>query len=174
LAEQLKKEHALKYPNYTYKPRKPSEKKRRISKKKAAALASTENLEEYVDSSLSAEQELPDDELPIIVPSIDFTELTGAWAEKRTASLPASSHLPALISRHNLQNQSRPQSLPLVYQSSTYVDEHLADIDAIDWSELQYSNTNQMTQNQFFNGWANSHTLTVQPGEYNYMFPSPR
>ena len=38
-AEKLKQEHLRVYPDYTYKPRKPSEKKKRMSKKKAAALA---------------------------------------------------------------------------------------------------------------------------------------
>jgi len=38
-AEMAKREHLQKYPGYQYQPRKPSEKKRRMTKKKAAALA---------------------------------------------------------------------------------------------------------------------------------------
>ena len=38
MALKEKREHALKYPNYQYTPRKPSEKKRRMTKKKAAKL----------------------------------------------------------------------------------------------------------------------------------------
>jgi hypothetical protein len=38
LADEAKRDHQLKYPTYSYKPRKASEKKRRMSKKKAAAL----------------------------------------------------------------------------------------------------------------------------------------
>jgi hypothetical protein len=41
LADQAKAEHKLKYPDYQYKPRKSSEKKRRMTKKKSAALAAT-------------------------------------------------------------------------------------------------------------------------------------
>ncbi|KAF2433001.1 hypothetical protein EJ08DRAFT_584522 [Tothia fuscella] len=39
-ADEVKKEHMKKYPGYSYQPRKPSEKKRRMTKKKAAALQS--------------------------------------------------------------------------------------------------------------------------------------
>jgi hypothetical protein len=42
LAEQKKKEHHALHPDYVYRPRKPSEKKRRMTKKKAAALKQTE------------------------------------------------------------------------------------------------------------------------------------
>ncbi|KAH8686051.1 high mobility group box domain-containing protein [Tricladium varicosporioides] len=45
-AEQANAEHALKYPGYQYQPRKPSEKKRRMTKKKAqaASLLSTKKM----------------------------------------------------------------------------------------------------------------------------------
>lgn len=38
-ADRAKSDHTLKFPNYQYQPRKPSEKKRRMTKKKAATLA---------------------------------------------------------------------------------------------------------------------------------------
>jgi hypothetical protein len=42
-AAEAKAEHMRKYPDYQYKPRKSSEKKRRMSKKKQAALTATPN-----------------------------------------------------------------------------------------------------------------------------------
>jgi hypothetical protein len=44
LAAEAKAEHMRKYPDYQYKPRKSSEKKRRMSKKKQAALTATPNV----------------------------------------------------------------------------------------------------------------------------------
>ena len=41
LAKQMKAKHLLEHPDYQYKPRKPSEKKRRMTRRKQAALVST-------------------------------------------------------------------------------------------------------------------------------------
>ena len=54
-AEKLRKEHLVKHPNYTYKPRKPSEKKKRMTKKKAAALAEQEAAEKAAAEKAAAE-----------------------------------------------------------------------------------------------------------------------
>ena len=43
-SEKLKQEHLRLHPDYSYKPRKPSEKKKRMSKKKAAAMAMASEL----------------------------------------------------------------------------------------------------------------------------------
>jgi hypothetical protein len=57
LADQAKAEHKLKYPQYTYKPRKSSEKKRRMTKKKAAALAESN---QATANTMSTTTQLPE------------------------------------------------------------------------------------------------------------------
>jgi hypothetical protein len=52
LAEQKKREHYALHPDYVYRPRKPSEKKRRMTKKKAAALKQTEANGVTLDTTL--------------------------------------------------------------------------------------------------------------------------
>ena len=53
-AERMKKEHLRKYPGYQYQPRKPSEKKRRMTKKKAAALAANAPYELTASAQLAS------------------------------------------------------------------------------------------------------------------------
>ncbi len=65
LAQKLKVKHFLEHPDYQYQPRKPSEKKRRMTRRKAAALAESEQVKSSssanttsasVESSSSANQ----------------------------------------------------------------------------------------------------------------------
>lgn len=60
LAQKLKVKHFLEHPDYQYQPRKPSEKKRRMTRRKAAALAESE----HVKSSSSANVTPADGTLP--------------------------------------------------------------------------------------------------------------
>jgi hypothetical protein len=53
-AEKLKQEHLRKYPGYQYQPRKPSEKKRRVSKKKVTALSVNFPLEPVASFKLAS------------------------------------------------------------------------------------------------------------------------
>nr|AFQ62783.1 MAT1-2-1 [Hymenoscyphus albidus] len=66
-ADQAKVEHAIKYPNYQYQPRKPSEKKRRMTKKKAATLAAnaTEAMTSSHNYSESSGADLTQSSLPL-------------------------------------------------------------------------------------------------------------
>lgn len=48
---EAKRQHALLYPHYKYQPRKPAEKKRRMTKKKAAALAADGNGADFVNGN---------------------------------------------------------------------------------------------------------------------------
>lgn len=62
LAAEAKREHALKYPDYQYAPRKPCEKKRRNSRKPSGNSdfdASTEDEEDHEDHSLQTPCESP-------------------------------------------------------------------------------------------------------------------
>lgn len=55
-----KREHAIKYPGYQYQPRKPSEKKKRMTKNKLAKLAAANLPTVTGNYALDAQQQLPD------------------------------------------------------------------------------------------------------------------
>lgn len=61
-ADDVKKEHMQMHPEYTYQPRKPSEKKRRMTKRKAAELQARADgpVPENGQPSLQDQRELPD------------------------------------------------------------------------------------------------------------------
>jgi hypothetical protein len=84
MADKAKKEHLLKHPGYTYKPRKSSEKKRRMSKKKLAAMSASFN-NAYAFSQVAQET----------------GGLTGEIDERRFTTLPLSATSAREISEHN-------------------------------------------------------------------------
>lgn len=54
LAQKLKVKHFLEHPDYQYQPRKPSEKKRRMTRRKAAALAESEQAESSSSANMAS------------------------------------------------------------------------------------------------------------------------
>ena len=59
-AEEKKKAHVLKYPNYQYQPRKANEKKRRMTKRKAALLKAQSTGNDFSESTKTPMLELPE------------------------------------------------------------------------------------------------------------------
>lgn len=95
-AAQLKHEHMKKHPDYQYQPRKASELKRRMTKKKAAALSQDKALAENLDTGSS-----PSDH--------DFSGVPGNWISKDTSVIMPGCNTTALfdqVDHHNTQQQA--------------------------------------------------------------------
>jgi hypothetical protein len=93
LAEDEKKLHLQLHPNYRYQPRKPSEKKRRMTKKKTDAIASQQNASAYLGGSE------------------DSDSLHGTFGEIRNTTLPLSAHAQACIAIDNNSMLSSRQAV---------------------------------------------------------------
>lgn len=113
LAEFEKNEHLRLYPNYRYQPRKPSEKKRRMSKKKADAIGF-----QKAEAYLSQNQVLG--------------ELHGDLGEIRNASLPLSYQAELRVAKDNqsMVGVTISEGFGLAH-SSEYAATQAADIDQI-------------------------------------------
>lgn len=107
-AAELKQEHMSKYPDYQYQPRKTSELKRRMTKKKAAALSQNEAPAQNILGIGSS----PSDH--------DFSEVPGKWSEVDHTMVMPGYDTTALFDKvhlHNTQqelNQYLEESLPEV------------------------------------------------------------
>lgn len=175
----MKLEHAQKYPEYSYKPRKPSEKKKRMSKKKAAALAGAPTDPEDPSNS-SGMVELPDDTMPStgeMQQPMDWGELSGSWSEERQANLPSTAHLSNLIRRHNFQQNGVPTggpSDPVDFgPSAEYSMEQLEDLNNINWDQAYNYVTEEFnTDLAFYNNIQPSELIgvTVAPGDYLWEY----
>jgi hypothetical protein len=120
-SEQMKAEHLLKYPGYSYQPRKPSQKKRRMTKTRKAPKPSR---------SLRAARQYP-----------RMAQATGSLGGNaggvRTATLPVSAATVVSINGHNamhggsngIESPATPSS---VVQSAEYVAMQQADELALD------------------------------------------
>lgn len=76
LAQKLKVKHFIEHPDYQYQPRKPSEKKRRMTRRKAAALAESEQAESsFSANTTSASGETPSsaDQSTAMIPNLSKT-----------------------------------------------------------------------------------------------------
>jgi hypothetical protein len=128
-ADKLKLEHALMYPGYSYQPRKSSERKRRMSKKKAAALALANLVPNY--------GHLFETPAP---PAADFTQLSGSWTTERQGTLPASEDLISLVDKHNRAQNGDRVAIPLALQefgpSQDLMDAQAFDLSQIDWNAM--------------------------------------
>jgi len=87
LADQAKVDHKLKYPSYVYKPRKSSEKKRRMTKKKAAALESAQ-----LGTQATVGNELPEQQYEAnataVQNQVDHLEEAKIFAQALTQGIP--------------------------------------------------------------------------------------
>lgn len=131
-AHKIKLEHSLKYPDYSYQPRKASEKKRRMSKKKLAALATASGVVVPTYDYLFEEASSP---------VADFTQLSGAWTTERQGVLPASRDLIGLVNNHNrahdIGETLPPPLAPKEFgPSQALIDAQDMDISLIDWDAL--------------------------------------
>lgn len=119
-AENTKVEHLKKNPGYQYRPRKPSEKKRRMTKKKAAALASmtlSTEAESRFQQIAAASQKSIDPKRFFEEPSgptPDFGMLNGSWSTSRTGSLPLTDTWYGVYERHNSNQIPDGLGIPLV------------------------------------------------------------
>jgi hypothetical protein len=107
-AAQLKQEHISRYPDYQYQPRKTSELKRRMTKKKAAALSQNEAPAQNIFGIGSS----PSDH--------DFSAVPRKWSEDHSMVMPGydTTALFDKVHLHNTQqelNRFLEESLPEVY-----------------------------------------------------------
>ena len=165
-AVQLKQEHMMKYPDYQYQPRKTSELKRRMTKKKAAAL----NQNEAPNQNIFGIGSLPSDH--------DFSRVSGKWSDSNgaddtnppnvmpgynTAALFDQVHL------HNSQqelNQDLEESLPEVFAGDNQYAELVSPEDYnIPWQAIEkhyLGSGNDDVFEEFINSgiWAGTGTST--------------
>jgi len=96
-AEDAKRQHLINHPDYQYQPRKPSEKKKRMTKNKIAKLAAAE-----AQANINDQQQLPDDFDPLTLLD-DALEAAAAITEPAyidTYSTPYTQSPPALSQQY--------------------------------------------------------------------------
>ncbi|RMY22330.1 hypothetical protein D0867_02795 [Hortaea werneckii] len=89
-AEDMKEQHAIANPGYQYQPRKPSEKKKRMTKNKLAKLAAKAQENGIIDGSI-AQQTLPDDFDPVAM----LDQQLGACAANQPMDVSSFGNVPA-------------------------------------------------------------------------------
>lgn len=149
-AAQLKQEHMKKHPDYQYQPRKASELKRRVTKKKAAALSQIEALAEEAFGTAS----LPSDH--------DFSEVAGNWKSINLSSVIPYSNTNELLDQvhlHNTQqelNQYFDNSFPQIFVADNCYNELLHP--TADWMENGGGN-DELLDDDSFNALIDSYLL---------------
>jgi hypothetical protein len=112
-AEQVKEEHLKQHPGYSYQPRKPSEKKRRMTKRKAAALQSLADAPATVNGNqMTVAPQLP-------LPSFSYSPDDPMLMEFTVGQGPAAIEtLGQMIDQHNNSHVALPNNIPSVAISS--------------------------------------------------------
>ena len=146
MADEIKQKHLQDNPEYSYQPRKPSEKKRRMTRRKAAVLADiSQTLVAPTDSaSLSATGSAAD--LPLIIPNFEKTESGNAIVNIGDAHL-SDTLFSAMLDVYNEQQPAMvnptmqfhtDNSPPLIYMEDDEVsadDKEYYD-HTVDWDKL--------------------------------------
>ena len=119
LAQKLKAKHFLEHPDYQYQPRKPSEKKRRMTRRKAAALAESAQAESNRSASVASADGTPSSgkQSTTMIPNLHKTlggkavielgdenmddETFAAMLEKYNKSIPPANTPAAVAARNN-------------------------------------------------------------------------
>ncbi|KAI7382124.1 hypothetical protein KC336_g18696 [Hortaea werneckii] len=113
-AEDKKEQHAIANPGYQYQPRKPSEKKKRMTKNKLAKLAAKAQ-ENGATSSSIAQQTLPDDFDPVAM----LDQHLGACATSQPMEVSSFGNIPA-AQPATLQQTKKPYAMTFESNAQEY------------------------------------------------------